>query len=70
MYAAGAGLPLVSAINFRAGQTRANNGIFPLGINGAISVVDGQGGVDTVHFIVDVSGYFATGLPPSGCSSK
>jgi hypothetical protein len=49
--------PTVSAINFRAGQTRANNAIVPLSGTGTISVADGQGS-GTTHFILDVNGYF------------
>jgi len=50
-------LPLVSTMNWRPGQTRANNAIVPLGPSGDIVVhVDQAGG--TVHFIIDVNGYF------------
>jgi hypothetical protein len=54
---AGAGLPIVSAINWRPGQTRANNGIVSLGPSGDITAhVDQASG--TVHLIIDVNGYF------------
>jgi PKD repeat protein len=49
-----------SAINFRAGSTLANSGVFPLSTDGTTSlgvfptVVDGG----TVHLLIDVSGYF------------
>lgn len=46
--------PTVSAINFRAGQTRANNAIVPLGAGGALAVVSAA----PTHFILDVNGYF------------
>lgn len=49
--------PGVSNINFRAGQTRANNGIVPLSATGTLSVTDGQSS-GTTHFILDVNGYF------------
>jgi hypothetical protein len=49
--------PLESTINYRAGQTRANNAILNLGPNGDIAVQNGQL-AGTVHFIVDVTGYF------------
>jgi len=53
----GSALPLVSTINWSAGQTRANNGIGALGPSGDISVhVDQASG--TVQFIADVTGYF------------
>jgi len=47
----------VQLINYSAGQTRANNGLFALGAAGDVSVrCDQPSG--TVHFILDVSGYF------------
>jgi len=49
--------PGVSTINFRAGQTRANNGIASLSATGTLSVIDGQSS-GTTHFILDVNGYF------------
>jgi CSLREA domain-containing protein len=57
VFAAGSTLPLVSTVNWRAGQTRANNAVVTLGPNGDIVVhVDQTTG--TVDFIADVSGYF------------
>jgi hypothetical protein len=53
----GATPPGVSNINFRAGQTRANNAIVPLSATGTLSVADGQSS-GTTHFILDVNGYF------------
>lgn len=50
--------PVASAINYKAGETRANNAILALGANGAISVLAGQPS-GTVHFVLDVNGYFA-----------
>ncbi len=49
--------PLVSTINYRAGQTRANNAIVRLGADGTISVACGQAS-GTTHFILDINGYF------------
>jgi uncharacterized protein (DUF1800 family) len=49
--------PASSTINFRAGQTRANNAILPLGTAGGLTVYSGSPAEATV--IVDVSGYFA-----------
>jgi streptogramin lyase len=57
VFPAGSGLPLVSTMNWSAGQTRANNGVEALGAAGDITVhVDQPGG--TVDFIIDVTGYF------------
>jgi hypothetical protein len=57
LYPGGAPLPLVSSMNYRAGQTRANNVTIPLGSGGTLAVrcVQGSG---TAHFIVDVNGYY------------
>jgi hypothetical protein len=49
--------PLVSSLNYHAGQTRANNAVVPLGTAGDITVVSGQPS-GTVHFILDINGYF------------
>lgn len=57
LFPSGTTPPLASTINFQAGQTRANNAILPLGSGGTISVVSGQP-TGTVHFILDVNGYF------------
>jgi hypothetical protein len=63
VYPQGQPIPLASTINFRSGQTRANNAIVPLGTGGAIAIVSGQPPGNTTHVIVDLSGYFT---PPSG----
>jgi uncharacterized repeat protein (TIGR01451 family) len=57
LYPVGSPLPLVSAINYASGQTRANNAVTPVGTGGQIGVHCDQA-AGTVHFIVDVSGYF------------
>jgi hypothetical protein len=58
LFPGGTTAPLASTINFRAGQTRANNAIVALGAGGTMSVVDGQPSGNTTHFILDVNGYF------------
>lgn len=55
-YPTGASPPLVSTINYRAGQTRANNAILLLGPAGNFDV--SCAGIGTVNFILDVDGYF------------
>jgi hypothetical protein len=57
IYPFGTSIPLTSVINYSAGQTRANNTIAALGSNGAFVVHCDQGS-GTVHFILDVNGYF------------
>lgn len=57
IFPAGVGPPLVSAINYGAGQTRANNVTMQLGPTGLISVLSEQA-TGTVDLIVDVNGYF------------
>jgi hypothetical protein len=57
LFPAGGAEPLVSALNYAAGFTRANNAIVGLGGAGEIAVRVGQA-AGTVHVIVDVNGYF------------
>ena len=57
LFPGGAALPLVSTINYVAGQTRANNAVTPLGAAGALAVYVGQSS-GSVHVIIDVNGYF------------
>ncbi len=56
-----------TAINFRAGQTRANNFVARLGTTGDIAVFT-QMASGSVHFIIDVSGYFED-PPPAPIST-
>ncbi|MEP6801818.1 MAG: DUF1800 family protein [Acidobacteriota bacterium] len=56
LFAAGSPQPPTSTMNYRAGQTRANNAIVPLA-GGALSAVPGQSS-GTVDLIVDLNGYF------------
>jgi hypothetical protein len=57
LYPAGSPLPTVSSINYGAGQTRANNAIVTLNGLGELAVYCAQS-TGTVHFILDVNGYF------------
>ncbi len=52
--------PLASAINFSAGQTRANNAILPLAADGqgTLTFEASLATAGAVHLIVDVNGYF------------
>jgi hypothetical protein len=50
--------PLASSINFSAGQTRANNAIVLLATDGSGTLRVQNGSTGTVHFILDVNGYF------------
>jgi streptogramin lyase len=53
----GTALPLVSAVNYASGQTRANDAVVRLGHSGGLAVhCDQASGV--VHLVVDVNGYF------------
>lgn len=58
VYPGGTPVPGTSTLNFSAGKTRANNAIVLLGGSGTVSVVSGQPPGNTVHFILDVTGYF------------
>jgi hypothetical protein len=57
-------VPPTSALNFAAGQTRANNGVFALAGNGngTLAILAAVLGSGTVHVVLDVTGYFAA--PP------
>jgi hypothetical protein len=57
LYPGGTALPLASAINYRSGQTRANNQYASLGSTGGMAVrCDQTSGI--VQVIIDVNGYF------------
>jgi uncharacterized repeat protein (TIGR01451 family) len=56
LYPAGSSLPLVSTINWVAGQTRANNAVAVLSPTGLAVQCDQVSG--SVHLILDVNGYF------------
>jgi len=56
LFPGGLPVPLVSTINYRANQTRANNAVVGLG-TGTLEIYSGQGS-GTTHVILDVSGYF------------
>jgi len=51
-------LPLVSTINFVAGQTRANNAIVAASADGTVSIKVHNASVGPVQLILDVNGYF------------
>jgi hypothetical protein len=51
--------PTTSTLNFPSGDTRGNAFIAPLGSDGRVHVV--YSGTGTVHAILDVTGYFASG---------
>lgn len=57
IFPGGSTVPLVSAINYRTGQTRANNATVALGTAGDITVHCDQV-AGTVQFILDVDGYY------------
>ena len=56
LYPGDQALPLVSTLNFRAGQVRANNAIVPIGADGTLAIFNGSNG--TAEVVVDVVGYF------------
>jgi len=57
LHPAGGAVPATSTLNYRAGQTRANNAVVQLGSGGALGVTCGQV-TGTTHLILDVTGYF------------
>ncbi len=52
--------PPASALNFATGQTRANNAVLPLALDGSgtLAISPFVAGSGTVHVIVDATGYF------------
>jgi hypothetical protein len=54
LWPTGTAFPTVSALNFNAGQTRGNNGIFKLNASGQFDIRSNQ----NTHVIIDVAGYF------------
>jgi hypothetical protein len=52
------GPPLVSNINFTPGVTRANNAVVPLAGDGSGTIKVKNGSAGTVHFVLDVNGFF------------
>lgn len=57
LYPAGTPPPLVSTLNYAAGQTRANNAVASLNAAGQLAVRCSQAG-GSAHVIIDVNGYF------------
>lgn len=57
VFPAGGTPPVVSALNWNAGQTRANNGLISLGPSGDITVYLNQAS-GTAQLIIDATGYF------------
>jgi len=53
----GTAAPLASTINYRTGQTRANNVVVTLGIVGDVRIFCGQPS-GAVHVVLDINGYF------------
>ncbi len=58
LYPAATAQPLVSSLNFSAGQTRANNTVVSPNATGEIAVGCAQVPGSTAHLILDVNGYF------------
>ena len=61
VYPSGGTRPLVSNLNYTAGQTVANMVIVPVGPDGKITITNGSTG--TIQAIVDVAGWFKSGTP-------
>lgn len=63
LYAGDGAVPPTSALNFSSGQTRGNNGVFPLAGNGngTLAIRATVTGSGTVNVVLDVAGYFVAG---------
>lgn len=58
LFPADVSVPLVSTINWSPGQTRANNAIVAGSADGTVAIKVKNSSAGTVHFVLDVSGYF------------
>jgi Subtilase family len=58
LFPAGISAPVASTISFSAGQTRANNSVVKVGSGATGSITVQNYSAGTVHFILDVNGYF------------
>ncbi|MGE5716328.1 MAG: PKD domain-containing protein, partial [Acidobacteriota bacterium] len=58
IYPGNTGIPPTSAVSFRAGRTRANNGMVVLATDGTGTIGVKNDAPGTVPFVLDVSGYF------------
>jgi uncharacterized repeat protein (TIGR01451 family) len=59
LFPAGGATPVVSTINYAAGDTLSNNAIVPLSADGRLSAFIRQATAGTtMHLIIDVNGYF------------
>jgi hypothetical protein len=58
LFPTGQPVPTTSAVNFVPGRSRAGNGVLQLNPSGAMNAFDGQATGNTVHFVLDVYGYF------------
>ena len=63
IYPYGGSAPVVSTLNYVAGQTIANAAVVPLGFAGGVSIVAGVSGTD---LIVDTNGYYASSAANQG----
>src|SRR5262249_30023146 len=57
IYPQGGSQPLVSTLNYLAGQTVANAAIVPAGTSGGVTFIAGVSGTD---LIIDINGYFSS----------
>ncbi|HZF13949.1 MAG TPA: hypothetical protein VFE33_34585 [Thermoanaerobaculia bacterium] len=58
LFPADQSIPVASVINFSAGQIRSNNATLPLSGEGSGSLAVTDSSAGTVHFILDVNGYY------------
>ncbi|HEX9148549.1 MAG TPA: hypothetical protein VF958_05230, partial [Thermoanaerobaculia bacterium] len=69
LYPSGVSMPASSSVNYAAGQTRANNGVFAVSSSGQLSVYCMQPS-GTVQLIIDVVGWFDAAPLPTGTGSQ
>ncbi|HLN81480.1 MAG TPA: hypothetical protein VK392_09850, partial [Thermoanaerobaculia bacterium] len=69
LFPAGVTPPGNSSVNYSAGQTRANNGVYGISSSGQLSV-DCMQSSGTAQLIIDVVGWFKGSSPPTGTGAQ
>jgi uncharacterized repeat protein (TIGR01451 family) len=58
LFPADAAAPLASSVNFRPGETRANNAVVAAPADGSVALTVKNESLGPVHLVLDVAGYF------------
>jgi hypothetical protein len=69
LHPGGTPVPLVATVTYSAGETRSNNAVAALSATGELGAYVG-GPAGSVHFVLDVNGYFLPSCDPDGTYAK